>query len=133
MVFAADYPFLDILWTMLIFFAWVIWFWILIKIVADIFRRHDVGGGKKTLWMIFVIFAPFLGVFAYLLANGNSMAERDMNSAMKSQAQFDSYVQTVASKGNGGAASEIDRAKQLLDNGTITSAEFEALKAKALA
>jgi hypothetical protein len=133
MVFAADYPFLDILWTMLIFFAWVIWFWILIKIVSDIFRRHDIGGGKKTLWMVFVVFAPFLGVFAYLLANGRSMAERDMQRTIEAQEQFGTYVQTVAGQGNGGAAGEIDRAKRLLDDGTITSAEFDALKSKALA
>src|SRR5829696_3468597 len=103
MVFAADYPFLDILWTMLIFFAWVTWFWILIKIVSDIFRRHDIGGGKKTIWMVFVVFAPFLGVFAYLLANGRSMAERDMQRTIETQQHFDSYVQTVAAKGDGGA------------------------------
>jgi hypothetical protein len=131
MVFAADYPFLDILWTMLIFFAWVIWFWILIKVVADIFRRHDIGGGKKTLWMIFVIFAPFIGVFAYLLANGTSMANRDLEQAQAAQEGFNNYVRTVAS--DSGTAGEIDRAKRLLDEGTITRDEFEVLKAKALA
>jgi len=130
MVIAADYPLLDVMWTMLVFFAWVIWFWILIKVLADVFRRRDIGGGKKTLWVVFVIFLPFLGVFAYLLANGTSMADRDMQDAEKAQHRFDSYVRTVAA--DGGAVGEIDRAKRLLDEGTITPAEFEAIKAKAL-
>ena len=75
---AADYPFLDILWTMLIFFAWIIWFWLLITVFADLFRRHDIGGGMKTLWIIFVILLPFLGVFIYLISQGKSMAERNV-------------------------------------------------------
>jgi hypothetical protein len=136
MVFAADYPFLDILWTMLIFFAWVIWFWILIKVIADIFRRRDVGGGKKTIWMIFVILLPFIGVFSYLLANGSQMTERDFKDAERHQAQFDSYVRSVARDGSGGggsAATEISNAKKLLDDGAITQAEFDQLKARALA
>jgi hypothetical protein len=129
---AADYPFLDILWTMVIFFAWVIWFWLLITVFADLFRRRDIGGGKKVVWTIFVIFLPFLGVFAYLLANGDGMAERNAERAQAQKAQFDDYVQSVAT-GGGGAAAEIDKAQKLLESGTITQSEFEALKAKALA
>ena len=75
---AADYPFLDVLWTMFIFFAWVIWFWLLITIFADVFRRHDIGGGTKTLWCIFVIITPFIGVFVYLIAQSKGMNERNL-------------------------------------------------------
>jgi Phospholipase_D-nuclease N-terminal/Short C-terminal domain len=128
---AADYPFLEVLWTMLIFFAWVMWFWLLIVIIGDIFRRHDIGGGKKTIWLIVILFLPFIGVFAYVIANSKSMAERNLERARAQQAQFDSYVRETA--GGGGAAAEIDRAKQLLDSGAITQAEFDAIKAKALA
>jgi hypothetical protein len=128
---AADYPFLDILWTMLIFFAWVIWFWLLITVFADLFRRHDIGGGMKTLWIIFVILLPFLGVFIYLISQGKSMAERNVKGMQAQQAQLDAHIKTVA--GSGGAADEIDKAKKLLDSGAITQAEFDAIKAKALA
>jgi hypothetical protein len=127
----ADYPFLDVLWTMLIIFAWVIWFWLLIVILSDVFRRHDIGGGKKTLWIVFLILLPFLGVFVYLIANNDGMAERRVRDVKAQQEQFDSYVKTVA--GSGGAAGEIERAKQLLDSGAITQAEFESIKQKALA
>ena len=129
---AADYPFLDILWTMLIFFAWIIWFWLLITVFADIFRRHDIGGGKKTLWIIFAILTPFLGVFIYLISQGTSMAERNVKGMEAQQAQQEAYIKSVASSG-GGAAEEIDKAKKLLDSGAITQAEFDDIKAKALA
>jgi hypothetical protein len=130
---AADYPFLDILWTMVIFFAWVIWFWLLITVFGDLFRRRDVGGGKKVVWMVFVIFLPFLGVFAYLLANGDGMAQRNAERVQAQKAQFDDYVQSVAATSGGGAAAEIDKAQKLLDSGAISQTEFETLKAKALA
>jgi hypothetical protein len=128
---AADYPFLDILWTMLIFFAWVIWFWLLITVFADLFRRHDIGGGMKTLWIIFVILLPFLGVFIYLISQGKSMAERSASQMQAAQAQQADYIKSVA--GGGGAADEIDKAKKLLDSGAITQVEFDSIKAKALA
>jgi hypothetical protein len=128
---AADYPFLDVLWTMLIFFLWVIWFWILITVFADLFRRHDISGWSKALWFIFVIFLPFLGVLVYLGVNSKGMAERNVKDIRQSQAQTDEYIRTVA--GSGGTAGEIERAKQLLDSGAITQEEFAALKQKALA
>jgi hypothetical protein len=131
MLIAADYPFLDVLWTLLVFFAWVIWFWLLIVVFGDLFRRHDIGGGKKTLWVIALIVLPFIGVFAYLLVNSDSMAQRQAAAAQAAQGQFDNYVRSVAD--TGGPAAEIDRAKKLLDSGTITQAEFEAIKAKAVA
>ncbi len=128
---AADYPFLDVLWTMLIFFLWVTWFWLLITVFADVFRRRDIGGGAKTLWLIFVIVLPFLGVFIYLMSQHDKMAERNIERAQAQQAQFDSYVRETA--GSGGAAAEIEKAKGLLDSGAITQAEFDAIKQKALA
>jgi hypothetical protein len=129
---AADYPFLDVFWTMLIFFCWIIWFWLLITVFADVFRRKDIGGGMKTLWIIFVIVLPFLGVFIYLIANHDEMADRNINAARAQQAQMDEYIRATAGGGGGGAA-EIEKAKGLLDSGAITQAEFDALKAKALA
>jgi hypothetical protein len=130
-LFAADYPFLEVLWTMLIFFLWVMWFWLLIVIIGDVFRRRDIGGGKKTIWLIFILFVPFIGVLAYVLSNSDGMAERNMERARSQRAQMDDYVRETA--GSGGAAAEIDKAKQLLDSGAITQAEFDAIKAKALA
>ena len=129
---AADYPFLEVLWTMFVFFAFIIWFWILITVFADIFRRHDIGGGAKTLWIIFVIVLPFLGVFIYLISQGDGMGERNMKQAQAQQAATDQYIKSVAGSG-GGAAAEIEKAKGLLDSGAITQAEYEAIKAKALA
>jgi Short C-terminal domain/Phospholipase_D-nuclease N-terminal len=126
---AADYPFLDVLWTMLIFFLWVIWFWILITVFADLFRRHDISGWSKALWMIFVIFLPFLGVLVYLGVNSKGMAERNVKQIQQSQAQTDDYIRSVA----GGPAAEIEKAKALLDSGAISQQEFDALKQKALA
>jgi hypothetical protein len=128
---AADYPFLEVLWTMFVFFAWVIWFWILITVFADLFRRDDIGGGAKVLWSIFVILLPFLGVFIYLLTQNNGMVARRQRETQAAQGQFNDYVRSVAA--SGGSAAEIEKAKQLLDSGAITQSEYEALKAKALA
>jgi hypothetical protein len=131
MVLAADYPFLDVLWTLLIFFVWVSWFMLLFRIVGDVFRRRDISGGKKTLWLLFVLFVPFLGVFSYLIANSDDMARRDAEQVRAAQGQVDEYVRSVA--GGDGAAAEIERAKGLLDSGAINQTEFDAIKAKALA
>jgi hypothetical protein len=129
-LFAADYPFLDVLWTMLIFFAWVIWFWILITIFADLFRRDDASGWKKAIWIVFLIVTPFLGVLIYLIANHEGMNQRNLRQARASQEQFKDYVQSVS---GGGAAAEIEKAKGLLDSGAISQAEYDQIKAKALA
>lgn len=126
----ADYPFLDVLWTMLVIFAWIIWFWLLITVFMDVFRRRDTSGFSKVLWIIFVIVLPFLGVFIYLIVNNDGMAERNMQQAKAQKEQFDAYVRDAA--GSGGAAAEIERAKGLLDSGAITQEEFDAIKAKAL-
>ena len=132
MLFAADYPLLNIFWTMILFFFWIAWIWILVGIVADLFRRHDASGWVKAMWLFVLIFVPFLGVLAYMIVNGHGMAERHAAQAAASRAEFAGYVQSVAGS-NGGAAGEIEKAKALLDSGAITQAEFDTLKAKALA
>jgi len=126
---ASDYPLGGVIWTMLVFFAWVFWIIIAIRIFSDIFRRHDMSGFGKVMWSIFVILVPFLGVFVYLLAYHQGIAERDMASAQAAQSQMDSYVRSVA----GGSAEEIAKAKGLLDSGAITQAEFDQIKARARA
>ena len=126
---AADYPFMDVLWSMMIFFLFVIWIWILITVFADIFRRRDIGGGMKAVWIIFVIILPYLGVFIYLIAEGHKMAERNAEQMQSARAQQDEYIKSVAGSS---AADQIAQAKTLLDSGAITQAEFDGLKAKAL-
>jgi predicted PurR-regulated permease PerM len=128
---ASSYPFLDVFWTILIFFVWIAWFMLLFRVIADVFRRHDIHGGTKVLWLIFVIIVPFLGVFIYLVVESKGMTERSMADVQAQQTQMDNYVKSVA--GSGGAAAEIEKAKGLLDSGAITQAEFDAIKAKALA
>jgi cobalamin biosynthesis protein CobD/CbiB len=131
MTILSSYPsFFSVLWTMAVFFAWIIWFWLLITVFSDLFRRHDVGGGTKVLWMIFVIILPYLGVFIYLIANHNSMTERAMKQHQAAQQQLDQHIRSVAPPS---ATADIEKAKQLLDSGAITQAEYESLKAKALA
>ena len=130
MVVASSYPFLDVMWTMLVFFIWIAWFMLLFRVIGDIFRRPDIGGGMKTLWLIFVIVAPFLGVFVYLIAENDGMTQHSLERAQAQQAQMDDYVRSVAP--GGGAAAEIEKAKGLLDSGAITQVEYDAIKAKAL-
>jgi hypothetical protein len=130
-VFAADYPFIDVFWSMLIFFFWVIWIWILVTVLIDVFRRHDLSGWGKAAWALFMIVLPYLGVFIYLITQGKEMAERRAAEVRDSQASFDTYVRDVA--GGSGAADQISKAKGLLDSGAIDQAEFEKLKQKALA
>jgi Short C-terminal domain/Phospholipase_D-nuclease N-terminal len=129
-VVAADYPFLDVFWTIIIFFFWVIWIWIVIQVLIDVFRRHDIGGFVKALWVIFVVIVPWLGVLIYLIVEHDGMRERSMKQAQAQRREFDDYVRDTA---GGGSAAEIAKAKELLDSGAITQEEFEALKAKALA
>ena len=128
---AADYPFLNILWSMIIFFVWVAWIWMIVLILSDVFRRRDLSGWGKAGWTFFLIVLPFLGALIYLIAQSDGMAERRAQDAQGQRAQMDDYVRSVA--GSGGPAAEIDKAKQLLDSGAINQTEFDALKAKALA
>jgi hypothetical protein len=126
----ADLNFWNVFWEILWFFFLFIWILILFHILSDLFRDHSLGGGAKALWVIFIIFVPFLAVLIYLIVRGNGMAQRQMAAAQKAQEQFDSYVKQTA--GTGDAADQIAKAKQLLDSGAIDQAEFDALKAKAL-
>ena len=128
MLVAADYPFLDVLWTMILFFAWVAWIWIAITVFADVFRRHDINGWGKAAWVVLVIVLPFLGVLIYLISQHEGMRERSVKDAETQKAAFDQYVREAA----GGSAAEIAKAKELLDAGTISQAEFDAIKAKAV-
>lgn len=126
---ASDYPFIDILGSMLFFFGFVIWFWLLITVFGDLFRRHDIGGWGKFFWSLFVILLPLLGVLIYLIAEGKEMAQRNVEQAQAAKAEFDSYVRETA----GGPGAEISHAKKLLEDGTISQAEFDQIKQKALA
>jgi Short C-terminal domain/Phospholipase_D-nuclease N-terminal len=128
----ADWTFLDAFWSLIMFFLWILWFWLLFTVFADIFRRHDLSGWGKTGWLLFTILLPFLGVFVYLITQNDGMTQRNVERAQAQRAQFDTYVRDAAG-GGGGAAAEIDRGKQLLDSGAITQAEFDAIKQKALA
>ena len=128
---ASDYPFLDVLWTMAIFFLWVLWFSLLFRVFADVFSRNDLSGWGKTGWLVFAIVLPFLGVFIYLITQGAGMTERNLERERAQRAQLDEYVRETST--GGGAAAEIERAKKLLDGGAITQAEFDAIKQKALA
>jgi hypothetical protein len=127
----ASYSFGQALWTMVVFFAWVVFIWLLFVVFSDLFRRHDISGWGKAAWTIFVIILPYLGIFVYLIVEGRHMGERSQQQAQQMQTQMDSYVRSVASSGN--PADQIAKAKELLDNGTITQEEFDKLKASALA
>ena len=120
------------MWTMLVFFLWVIWFWLLFTIWGDIFRRDDISGWGKAGWLIFTIVLPFLGVFVYLISQNQGMTARNVERARAQRAHFDEYVRETAG-GGGGAAAEIERAKALLDSGAISQEEFDAIKRRALA
>jgi hypothetical protein len=131
----ADISFTDVIWSMIVFFFFIIVLWMIFGIIGDIFRSNDMSGAVKAIWCIAIIFLPWLTIFIYLIVRGNGMAERQLQAHAKAQAQFDNYVrETAASSGaGGGAASEIKNAKELLDSGAISQAEFDQIKAKALA
>jgi hypothetical protein len=126
-----SYPFLEVFWTLLIFFAFVVWIWILITVFADIFRRRDISGFVKVLWIILVIIIPYFGVFIYLIAEHKGMTERAAEQQATVEKQTEQYVRSVAGKSD--PTAQIADAKKLLDNGTITQAEFDQIKQKALA
>jgi hypothetical protein len=120
-------------WTIFWIFLWVIWIFILVRIIFDIFRSHDMNGWIKALWLIFVIILPFLGVFVYLIARGRGMSERDMAEAQARDQMFRSYVQSAATSTSGGTADELAKLADLRDKGVISADEFEQQKAKILA
>jgi hypothetical protein len=129
---AYTYPLADLLGTMLGFFLLIIWLWLLIVVFSDIFRSHDLGGGAKMLWVLFVIILPFLGIFVYLIARGGKMHERAATQAAKQQEAFDAYVKQAAAAGND-STEQLAKLANLKEQGVITEAEFESQKAKILA
>jgi predicted PurR-regulated permease PerM len=126
-----DYPILGFFWSMLFIFLWVAWIFLLFRIIADIFRNHEMGGFAKALWLIFVVILPFLGVLIYVIVYSGDMAERDLKSMQKQQEQFDSYVRQTAGS-TSSSADELVKLAALKDKGVITDAEFAAQKAKLL-
>ncbi len=131
MVLATSYPLLEVFWTMLIFFGFIIWIWILITVFADLFRRHDTSGFAKVLWIIFIILIPYFGVFVYLIVEHKGMAERTIKAQQEAQSQVDQYVKSVAGKSD--PAEQIAKGKALLDQGAISQEEFNKIKQQALA
>ena len=129
-MFATSYPLLDLFLTMLWFFLFFIWIWLLISIFSDIFRSHDMGGGQKTLWVLLVLFLPYLGAFVYLIARGGSMHERSVQQARAQEAAFQSYVRQTVSTSS--AADELAKLTDLKAKGAISDAEFEQAKARVL-
>jgi predicted PurR-regulated permease PerM len=127
---ASSYSFLDVFWDILLIFAWLIFLWIAITVLIDVFRRHDISGWSKALWVIFVVVLPWLGVLVYLIVNHTGMAERRYRDAAQAQTQFDDYVRQTAAGAS--PTAEIERAKKLLDDGTISQAEFDSIKARVL-
>ena len=128
---AYEYPLLGAFLTMMFFFVWVIWLFLLFRVVMDVFRSDDMSGFTKALWLIFVIFLPYLGVFVYLIARGHKMTERDIAQAQAQKASMDDYVRTVA--GSGGVAAELEKLADLKERGVLTQAEFDQKKAQLLA
>ena len=125
------YTFGDVMWTMFVFFAWILFLLMLFGVFGDLFGRHDISGWAKAGWTVFVIILPFLGIFVYLISQGKGMGERAQQRAQAQQAQVDDYVRSVAASGS--PTEEIAKGKELFDSGAITQAEFDQLKAKALA
>ena len=130
---ASSYPVLDAFLTMLYFFLFIIWIWLLIMVFMDVFRSHDMGGWAKALWVIFIIILPFLGVFVYLIARGGSMHERAAAQAAEQQKAFDQYVKQAAGTPGETSADQLHKLADLKSQGVLTDAEFEAQKAKILA
>jgi hypothetical protein len=129
----ADVSFNDIFWSVLWFFFLFIWIMILFQILGDLFRDHSVSGVEKTLWVLFLVFLPFLAVFVYLIVRGKGMGERTAAQHQRAQQEFEGYVRNVAATGEATPTEQIAKAKELLDAGAIDQSEFERLKAKALA
>jgi len=129
MLASTSYPILGFFWYLLMFFLFFIWIFILIQVIMDIFRSHDMGGFAKAIWLIFILFLPLLGVLVYLIARGHKMQEHQLAAAKEQKQQFDSYVRETA---GGSTADELAKLADLKAKGTITDADYEAAKAKIL-
>jgi hypothetical protein len=127
------YTFGQAMWTMLVFFCWILFFWLLWVVFGDLFSRSDIGGWGKAGWCVFVVLLPFLGVLVYFIAEGGAMGQRRAQAMASAQSEMDAHIRSVTGSGSGaGAAGEIAKAKELLDSGAISQAEFDQLKARAL-
>ena len=129
----SSYPLLNIFWTMVEFFLWVVWIWILIMVFIDIFRSHDLSGWAKALWFLFVLFIPLIGVLVYLIARGGKMHERAARQAQQQDAEARAYIEQAAASSPASSADQLAKLADLRDRGGITAAEFEREKAKVLA
>lgn len=130
-----DYPLLNLFWTMLWFFLWIMWLFLLFKVITDIFRDHELNGWAKAGWLVLCILLPYLGVLIYVIARGKSMTQRDLKQARESEAAFQSYIRKAAGTsgdGKAGSVDELARLAELKDKGAITDEEFEKAKAKVL-
>ena len=130
---SSSYPLLNVFWTMLEFFLWVIWIWILIMVFLDIFRSHDLSGGAKALWFLFVLFIPLIGVLVYLIARGGSMHERAVQQAQQQDEEARAYIQQAAASSPASTADQLAKLADLRDRGVISAEEFDREKAKILA
>lgn len=132
MMLGSSYPLLDLFWTMLEIFVFILWIWLLIAVFGDIFRSHDMGGVAKALWVIFVVIIPFIGVLVYLIVRGGSMHERAAAQAKREQEAFDDYVRKTAGARGESSVDQLSKLADLKEKGVISEAEFEAQKAKLL-
>jgi hypothetical protein len=126
------HPFLDVMWTFFVIFVWLGWFILLVRIASDIFRRNDIGGGAKALWVIVVVFLPLIGSLVYLIMEGSHLGRRDLDEAQAAQARADAPAVQRAGADGASVAAEIERAKSLLDAGTIDQEEFQRIKSRTL-
>ena len=117
-------PLLDLFWTTLIIFAWVLWFMLLFRVYGDLFTRQDIGGWAKTGWVVLTLVMPFLGVFVYLIAQGRGMAERAMQALEQQRAVSDAYIRSVAADAE---AEQMAKARGLLQSGAVTPEEYERM------
>ena len=130
-MFLANFTLGDLIWSIFVFFMFVIWFWLLISIFGDLFRDHELSGGVKALWVLFILILPFLGILLYLVIRGGGMSERAIKASQEAQQQMNQWAQqTVAASGS--PADQIAQAKSLLDTGAISQAEFDQMKSQAL-
>ncbi len=128
----SSYPVLSIFWTMIEFFLWVLWIWVLIWIFIDIFRSHDLSGISKALWFLFVLFIPLIGVLCYLIVRGGSMHERAVRQVQQQDAETRSYIQHAVAESPASTADQLSKLADLRDRGVITAEEFDREKAKVL-
>jgi hypothetical protein len=136
-----DYPLLNLFWTMLWFFLWIMWLFLLFKVISDIFRSHDLSGWGKAGWLVLTLLVPYLGVLIYVIARGKSMSKRDVTQAQEREAAFKAYVREAAAEGGtgadsgtggGGKVDELARLAALRDKGALTDEEFQRAKTKLL-